>query len=88
MSTIMPTKSMDIKIGNDMVSELLRERWELCHKIARHAWSKGLSVDPFIVNRHLKWFKLWYAGGLATGHLMGRTGVRFRQRKPTRKEGE
>lgn len=82
------SKSMDVKIGNDFVSTLLRDRWEMCHTIARSAWHKGLKVDPFIVNRHYKWFKLWYAGGLATGHLMGRTGVRFRQRNTTRKEGE
>lgn len=55
------------------------ERWQMCHTIARNAWNSGLDVDPYRVNRHYAWFKLWYAGGLATGHLMHRTGVRFRK---------
>lgn len=70
--------SMEIKIGNDHVTAILKERWDMCQQIARYAWNMGLKVDPFIVNRHYKWFKLWYAGGMATGHLIGRTGVRFR----------
>jgi hypothetical protein len=55
----------------------VQERWLMCHKIARHAWTLGLDTDPMGVNRHYRIYKLWYAGGLATGYLMKHTGVKY-----------
>jgi hypothetical protein len=44
-------------------------------QITAYARAKGLDANPVMVNRHLQWFERWYAGYLATGHLMGRTGL-------------
>ena len=63
------------------------ERWQRCHTIAREAWSKGLNVTPMCVNRHYRWFKLWYSGGLATGHLMKATGIKQRTAHLTKQKG-
>lgn len=65
----------------------LIERWQMCHTIARHAYAKGLNVTPMGVNKSYRWFKLWHAGGLATGYLMNATGVRFRGQQSPDKKG-
>lgn len=54
----------------------LDEREQLCRTIALYANLQGLDCDWQLVNRHMKWFIRWYNGGLATGYLMGRTGVK------------
>jgi hypothetical protein len=58
--------------------ESIAERWQLCHVIARHAYHIGLDTDPFKVNRKFREWKLWYAGGLATGYLIRMTGTKYR----------
>jgi hypothetical protein len=51
-------------------------REQLCRSIAEHANAVGLDCDWRFVNRHLDWFKRWHSGMIATGYLMGRTGVK------------
>lgn len=62
------------------IHKRLDERRARCEAIAETARSHGLDCDWILVNKHLQWFELWHAGGLATGYLMGRTGVQYRQR--------
>lgn len=52
------------------------DRQNQCKTIAEYARSKGLDVDWQFVNRHHDWFTRWYHGGLATGYLIRRTGVK------------
>lgn len=44
-------------------------------QINSYARGKGLDTTTAIVARHLQWFERWYAGGIATGYLIKRTGV-------------
>lgn len=55
-------------------------------EIVRYARSKGLDANPAMVFRHLKWFEAWFTGYLATGYLMGRTGIKWIV-KPENKQG-
>lgn len=54
-----------------------RAREARIRTLVRYARSKGLDANPDMVNKHLDWFNRWYAGALATGYLMNRTGVKF-----------
>lgn len=56
--------------------EALDRREALCKQIAYVANLASLDCDWQFVNRHLVWFKRWYFGTIATGYLMGRTGVK------------
>lgn len=54
-----------------------RAREARVRTITRYARGKGLDANPDMVSRYLDWFNRWYAGMLATGYLMNRTGVKF-----------
>ena len=60
------------------VRKRLDDRKDMCEVIARSARDAGLDSDWTTVNRHYRWFCLWYYGGLATGHLIHRTGVKYK----------
>jgi hypothetical protein len=61
------------------VHERLDERRSMCEQIARHAQNVGLDCDWILVNKHYQYFCSWYYGGLATGYLIGRTGVKYKK---------
>jgi hypothetical protein len=48
----------------------------MCQKIAVHARKFHLDVTPERVDRHYDWFLRWYHGGIATGYLINRTGIK------------
>jgi len=48
----------------------------MCERICQRARRFHLDVTPERVDRHYEWFVRWYHGGIATGYLMNRTGVR------------
>jgi hypothetical protein len=48
----------------------------MCQRICDKAKRFHLDVTPERVDRHYEWFLRWYHGGIATGYLMNRTGVR------------
>lgn len=52
------------------------QRREECKRIAIFAREYGLDADWQFVNRHYAWFTKWYYGGIATGYLIRRTGVK------------
>lgn len=58
------------------IREAAIQRRAKCDLIAEYARAKGLDVDWLFVNRHFAWFERWYHGGLATGYLIRRTGVK------------
>lgn len=55
----------------------LEYRKRMIESIVTHARSQGLDANNAIVDRHYVWFLRWYEGVLATGYLMGRTGVKY-----------
>lgn len=65
-------------VGNWLtaIADALDSRTMLCKRIAAYARMEGFDCDWQQVNRNLRWFKLWYHGGLADGYLMHRTGVK------------
>lgn len=52
-------------------------RKRMVESITRHARDQGLDANAPMVDRHYKWFIRWYEGVIATGYLMGRTGVKW-----------
>lgn len=64
--------------GYAAIQSMLAEREAICKAIAKHANERGLDCDWQFVNKHLTWFKRWHSGMIATGYLMGRTGVKMR----------
>jgi hypothetical protein len=53
----------------------LEARKRMVTQITEYARYKRLDATEEIVSRHYRWFFRWYTGGIATGYLMGRTGV-------------
>ena len=53
----------------------LEYRERMCEQMTKHARLQGLDANLPMVQRHYKWFLRWYEGIIATGYLMGRTGV-------------
>ena len=54
----------------------IEARKRMVESITRHARDQGLAANEQLVNRHYAWFILWYEGEIATGYLIGRTGVK------------
>jgi hypothetical protein len=48
----------------------------MCQRIYERARRFHLDVTVEQIDRHYEWFLRWYNGGIATGYLMNRTGVR------------
>jgi hypothetical protein len=48
----------------------------MCQRIAAKARQFHLDVTPERVDRHYDWFLRWYHGGIATGYLINRTGIK------------
>lgn len=64
---------------NAEISETVRAlnyRKDMVTAMTRHARDQGLDADEALVSRHYDWFHRWHIGVLATGYLMGRTGVK------------
>lgn len=58
------------------------------NKYLAHARKMGLSATFDHVNQYYDWYRRWYMGLIATGHLMNRTGVKMKARiKMERKVG-
>lgn len=58
------------------IHKKLDDREKLCRAMAKYANACGLDCDWQFVNKHMLWFLRWYNGAIATGYLMGRTGVK------------
>jgi hypothetical protein len=58
------------------IRERVNVRSRTCMSIAARARRFGLDATPEIVNRHYAWFLRWYEGGIATGYLINRTGIK------------
>lgn len=68
-------------------AEMAERRAEV-DRITAHAAKAGLAVTADFVSDNLPWFRRWYMGLIATGHLMNRTGVKYKPRVTvTRKVG-
>lgn len=68
-----------IRRYNDAVARIRSEvsiRARMCRTIAARARRFNLDVTPERVDRHYDWFIRWYHGGIATGYLIKRTGIK------------
>lgn len=63
-----------------MRSAEMAERRAEVDRITAHAARAGLAVTADFVSDNLSWFRRWYMGLIATGHLMNRTGVKYKPR--------
>lgn len=58
------------------IHDQLADREAKCKAIAEYADKMLLDCDWQFVNRHFKWFEMWYHGVVATGYLINRTGIK------------
>lgn len=58
------------------IRERVSGRKAKCEAIAFKARRFRLDVTVDVVERHYDWFERWDAGLIATGYLIGRTGVK------------
>jgi hypothetical protein len=60
------------------VAFAMREtRWSVAeaHLISRHAYKRGLDVEPWVVLSNLTIWRMWYYGMVSDGYVATYTGV-------------
>lgn len=64
------------RVAIERIRADVNARQNMCVRIAARARRFHLDVTPSVVDRHYDWFMRWYHGGIATGYLIQRTGIR------------